>query len=81
MKKTVSILSAALMLAAPAAYAGDDDYKKIAIVHTGDFHGHLTERPNLRSNADYAGQQVGGLARVATKSRKSAAATAPTRRW
>lgn len=67
MKKTVSILSVALAFAVTTAYAGDDDYKSIAIVHTGDFHGHLVERLNLRSTADYAGQKVGGLARVATK--------------
>ncbi len=42
----------------------DDDRNKITIIHTGDFHGHLTPRPNLRSNAP-AGQTVGGLARIA----------------
>jgi len=39
----------------------------VTLIHTGDFHGHLTPRPNLRSNADYPGQMVGGLARIATK--------------
>ena len=29
---------------------------QIAIIHTGDFHGHLTAHPNLRSNADYPGR-------------------------
>lgn len=40
---------------------------QITIIQTGDFHGHLVARPNLRSNADYPGQMVGGLARVAAK--------------
>ena len=47
---------------ATAAYADS----QITIIHTGDFHGHLTPRPNLRSNAP-AGQTVGGLARIASK--------------
>ena len=59
------LLLAAMLSAATAttAYASSE----ITIIHTGDFHGHLTPRPNLRSTADYAGQMVGGLARVATK--------------
>ena len=62
-KKTLwlsAMLSAAV---ATSAYADG----QITIIHTGDFHGHLTPRPNLRSNADYPGQMVGGLARIKTK--------------
>lgn len=47
---------------------------QITIIHTGDFHGHLIDRPNLRSTADYPGQRVGGLARVATKIKEIRAA-------
>lgn len=63
-----ALLSAAAAASAQADYR--DDYKQITIIHTGDFHGHLTPRPNLRSTADYPGQMVGGLARVATKIRQ-----------
>ena len=58
----------AVMGAAGSATAIADG--QITIIHTGDFHGHLTARPNLRSNADYPGQMVGGLARVATEIKK-----------
>lgn len=37
---------------------------KITIVHTGDFHGHLIPRANVRS--DSVGRMEGGLARIAT---------------
>lgn len=50
-------------VAVASAYADS----QITIIHTGDFHGHLMPRPNLRSNADYPGQMVGGLARMATE--------------
>ena len=50
-------------VAATSAYADS----QVTIIQTGDFHGHLTPRPNLRSNADYSGQMVGGLARIKTK--------------
>lgn len=58
-------LLGAMLGAAMATTAYADS--QIAIIHTGDFHGHLTPRPNLRSTVDYPGQMVGGLARVATK--------------
>jgi 2',3'-cyclic-nucleotide 2'-phosphodiesterase (5'-nucleotidase family) len=60
-----SLLLGALLSAATATAAFADG--QVTIIHTGDFHGHLTPRPNLRSNADYPGQMVGGLARVAAK--------------
>lgn len=67
-KKTL-LLGAILSTAMGTTALADDDsaYKQITIIHTGDFHGHLMPRPNLRSTADYPGQMVGGLARVATK--------------
>jgi len=59
------LLLSAMLSAAVAVPAYADG--QITIIQTGDFHGHLTARPNLRSNADYPGQMVGGLARVAAK--------------
>ena len=50
------------MLGPLPAIAGDGE---ITLIHTGDFHGHLTARPNVRS--DGAGRLEGGLARVYTK--------------
>jgi 2',3'-cyclic-nucleotide 2'-phosphodiesterase (5'-nucleotidase family) len=50
-----------------ADHGGEDEGGEITLIHTGDFHGHLTPRPNLRSTVDYPGQMVGGLARVATR--------------
>ncbi len=58
------LLLGAVLSAAAATVAVADS--QVTIIQTGDFHGHLTPRPNLRSNADYPGQMVGGLARVAT---------------
>jgi S-sulfosulfanyl-L-cysteine sulfohydrolase len=66
---SAAILAATLFPAAGAmaGHRGDSEGREITIIHTGDFHGHLTPRPNLRSTVDYPGQMVGGLARVATK--------------
>ncbi len=36
--------------------------RTVTIVHTGDFHGHLAPRPNVRSDGD--GRMEGGLARI-----------------
>jgi len=53
------------MLIASPAYAGAGD-GNVVLIHTGDFHGHLIPRPNMRSDA--VGQSTeGGLARIATK--------------
>lgn len=38
---------------------------EITLIHTGDFHGHLAPRPNVRRDAP--GRMAGGLARVYTK--------------
>lgn len=40
--------------------AGDGE---ITLIHTGDFHGHLVPRPNLRSDGEKA-RMEGGLARI-----------------
>ena len=41
-----------------------EESNEITIIHTGDFHGHLIPRANVRS--DTVGRMEGGLARVAT---------------
>lgn len=76
MKKIVLAVTAALAMAGATAYADDDGYRdddrysnKITIIQTGDFHGHLAPRQNLRSNSD--GRMVGGLARIATVIKKA----------
>ena len=51
-------------------YAGDD---QITLIHTGDFHGHLVARPNLRS--DGTGKKEGGLARIAAQIKTIRAST------
>lgn len=64
-RKTAAPALAAALLAATPAFAGDGE---ITIIHTGDFHGHLVPRPNVRS--DSVGRMEGGLARVAAKIKK-----------
>ena len=49
------------------AIAGDSEVE-ITFIHTGDFHGHLIPRPNMRSDGD--GRMEGGLARIAKKIKK-----------
>jgi sulfur-oxidizing protein SoxB len=44
-----------------AAFAGSGE---LVLIHTGDIHGHLVSRPNVRS--DTQGRMEGGLARIAT---------------
>ena len=58
------------MLASAWSQAGDD---QITLIHTGDFHGHLVARPNLRS--DGTGQKEGGLARIAAQIKTIRAST------
>ena len=56
-----ALVFAALVASAPAQA---ERHKEITLIHTGDFHGHLIPRPNMRS--DSVGRMEGGLARVAT---------------
>ncbi len=55
------LLSISATFAVTSAHADDN---KVTIIHTGDFHGHLIPRANVRS--DNVGRKEGGLARVAT---------------
>lgn len=63
--QTFTRLSAALLAASllttPAANAGDGN---ITLIHTGDIHGHLVPRANVRS--DSTGRMEGGVARMYT---------------
>lgn len=63
-RKLLQILTVtAGLLVAPGSFAGNG---AVTLIHTGDFHGHLIPRPNLRSDA--AGHSTeGGLARIATR--------------
>lgn len=57
----VLLVPAATVNAKPAA----DKDQIVTLIHTGDFHGHLIPRPNVRSDAD-GKLTEGGLARVYT---------------
>ena len=64
--KAVAAIAMAMLFVAPAL-AGDDSTPgtgSVTLIHTGDIHGHLVPRPNVRS--DSTGHLEGGLARVAT---------------
>lgn len=65
MKKRILLgttLLSAMMLTWSPVYADDGE---ITIIHTGDFHGHLVPRPNMRSDGN--AYMEGGLARVYKK--------------
>ncbi len=66
MSRKISLLACALLSisATFAATSVHADGNKVTIIHTGDFHGHLIPRANVRS--DNVGRKEGGLARVAT---------------
>lgn len=76
-RKLISALTCitmATMASMPAIAAKPDSPKgggpkgdnvEITLIHTGDYHGHLIPRPNMRS--DGTGQMEGGLARMYTK--------------
>jgi 2',3'-cyclic-nucleotide 2'-phosphodiesterase (5'-nucleotidase family) len=60
--RTLALAVFAIGLAVPPSFAGSG---QVTVIHSGDFHGHLIPRPNLRSDAQ--GNSVeGGLARVYT---------------
>ena len=64
--KAVAAIAMAMLFVAPVL-AGDDSTPgtgSVTLIHTGDIHGHLVPRPNVRS--DSTGHLEGGLARVAT---------------
>ncbi len=59
-------MAGVLAFSAPAMAGYDQGEGEITIIHTGDFHGHLVPRPNVRS--DVRGKHLeGGLARIYTK--------------
>ena len=58
-----ALFCASCSFATPPALAHSKD-QNITIIHTGDFHGHLIPRANVRS--DTTGRSEGGLARIAT---------------
>jgi len=66
----LSSLALGSVLTSTSALAGDD---QITLIHTGDFHGHLVARPNVRS--DGTGKKEGGLARIAAQIKKIRAST------
>lgn len=66
----VSSLVFGAMLSGAPAQAGDDN---ITLIHTGDFHGHMVPRPNLRS--DGTTKMEGGIARIAAKIKSIRAGT------
>ena len=59
--KAAALLSLAVAGVLPAAQAGSG---KVTLIHTGDIHGHLVSRPNVRS--DGTGRPEGGVARMYT---------------
>ncbi len=62
MKLVVSTVAAALSLAAGVSFAGGSG--EVTLIQTGDIHGHLMPRPNLRSDAIPGNKMEGGVARI-----------------
>ena len=59
------LLSTSLVAAPLWADDDGDGSRNITLIHTGDFHGHLIPRPNMRSDA-IGNSTEGGLARIAS---------------
>lgn len=68
MKNSLAGAVLAMSMAAIVQPSYADDEIEITLIHTGDFHGHLIPRPNLRSDGD--GRMEGGLARVYSRIKK-----------
>lgn len=66
----ICALLAATTLTSTPLYAHNKggDSNQVTLIHTGDFHGHLIPRANVRS--DSIGRKEGGLARIATVIKK-----------
>jgi len=62
---SLTIASLTLLLSFNSAVYAEKNDVELTIIHTGDFHGHLIPRANVRS--DGSGRLEGGLARIATK--------------
>ena len=72
---TVIGLATASLITAPTLAIGGTG--PVILIHTGDIHGHLLPRPNLRSDADDNSLE-GGVARMYTKIKQiRAASTSP----
>ncbi len=72
---TVIGLATASLISAPALATGGTG--PVVLIHTGDIHGHLLPRPNLRSDA-HEDSLEGGVARMYTKIKQiRAASTSP----
>ena len=67
MKRLPSILATTLAMSIGAAFmsAASAGNGEVVLIHTGDIHGHLLPRPNLRSDAVGSGME-GGVARMFT---------------
>ena len=61
LRLATTLLCIATLCTIPHAHAGDG---KVVIIHSGDIHGHLVPRPNVRSDGD--GRMEGGVARMYT---------------
>jgi S-sulfosulfanyl-L-cysteine sulfohydrolase len=63
MRISTSALLLAICLSGAATNTASAGDGKVTLIHTGDFHGHLTPRVNVRLDGT-EGRMVGGLARI-----------------
>ena len=66
MKRSSLAVSICLVAALSAPVYADNGATEVTLIHTGDFHGHLIPRANVRSDA-VGHSTEGGLARIYTK--------------